>query len=172
MVKIDDETAWEDNQLDFWFCGCEIKPLSMYFIDGEYRKTLSDFWNSYNRYPLKVIHTLANETDDLKDNEKWNYFQIDIIHSIDELAEMLNDIGWKLGEEKFFITNSTSDIKFEIIEEETLMGKEQSQYPIFDLSIGESLTDTTLHGRAFVLGTNDAALNTKEKVKELIDKVK
>ncbi|MEI2362765.1 hypothetical protein [Priestia megaterium] len=168
MVNIDDETAWEDNKLDFWFCDCKTKPLNMYFVDGEYRKTLTDFWKSYNRFPLKVVHTLVNEIKDLDDKEKVYNFRIESINSINELNEMLDNIGWKLGEEKFFITNSTSDIEFKVIEEQTLKGKEQAQYPVFNLNRGETLTDTTLHGRAFVLGTNDVNLKTKEKLKKLL----
>ena len=169
-MKVDDESAWE--VLDFWFCECKTKPSYMYFVDGEYRKTLTGFWRSYDSFPLQVIHTLVNEIDDLDDEAKRNNFRVERINSIDELDLLLNEIGWKLGEEKFFITNSFLQVEFILIVEQTLKGKETAQYPIFELGIGETLTDTILHGQAFVIGDNDFRLSTKEQVSKMVVTVK
>ena len=42
--------------------------------------------------------------DDLDNDDKVYRYQIDEVHSIDELKHILDDVGWKLTLEDFFIT--------------------------------------------------------------------
>ncbi|MFC3882019.1 hypothetical protein ACFOU2_00140 [Bacillus songklensis] len=168
MADIDDETAYENNQLNFWFCECTKKPIYMYSVDGEYKKTLTDFWKNYNRFPLKVIHNFVREVDDLDSDDKRYTFNIDQVNSIDELENLLDDIGWKLTDDDFFITNSSKQIKFKTIDRGLLKGKVSAQKPIFELGPGETLTEVILHGYSFLIGTNAANLSSKERVKEII----
>jgi hypothetical protein len=167
MVNIDDESNFENNQIDFWFCECTENPLFMYNVDGEFRKTLTTFWKNYNRFPLRVIHNFVREMDDLDSDDKRYKLRIDSVNSIVELDHILDEIGWKLIEENFFITDSSKKIVFKTTEIVGLKGKVFEQKPIFELNSGETLTEVILHGYSFLIATNDTKLSTKEMVKDI-----
>ncbi|MEV5115433.1 hypothetical protein [Peribacillus frigoritolerans] len=168
MVDIDDRTVFENNRIDFWFCDCITEPEYMYSVDGEYETTLIEFWKNYNHFPLKVIHNFVREMDDLDNDDKVYRYQIDEVHSIDELKHILDDVGWKLTLEDFFITNSSKEIRFKKIDRETLKGKIPAQCPLFELGPGDTLTEVIIHGHSFLVGTNDSNLSTKEQVKKIV----
>jgi hypothetical protein len=167
MVNIDDETNFGNNQIDFWDCECTENPLFMYNVDGEFRETLTSFWRNYNSFPLKVVHNFVREIDDLDSDEKVYKLRIDTVNTIGELDNMLDEIGWKLTEEHFFITNSSKEMVFKSTEIDILNGKVFAQKPIFELDTGETLTEVILHGYSFLIGTNDTNLSTKELVKDI-----
>lgn len=168
MVNINDRAVFENNQLDFWSCDCIKEPEYMYSVDGEYRTTLTDFWKNYNHFLLKVIHNFVREVDDLDDDDKMYRYRIDEVHSIDELDSILDDVGWKLTLDDFFITNSSKEIRFKVLDREILKGKVSTQYPIFELGPSDTLTEVILHGYSFLVGTNDTNLSTKEQVKKIV----
>ena len=168
MINIDDRTVYENNRIDFWACDCIKKPEYMYNVDGKYRTTLTDFWKNYNRFPLKVIHNYVREVDDLDDDDKRLRYKIDEVHSIDELDNILNDVGWKLDLNDFFITNSSKEIRFKIQDRDKLKGKVSPQYPIFEIGPSDTLTEVILHGYSFLVGTNDTNLSTKEQLKKVV----
>ena len=167
MVNIDDESNFVNNQIDFWFCECTENPLFMYNVDGEFRETLTTFWKNYNSFPLKVIHNFVQEMDDLDSDDKRYKFRIDTVNSIVELDHVLDEIGWKLTEENFFITNSSKEIVFKTTEKVVLKRIVFGQKLIFELDSGETLTEVILHGYSFLIGTNDTKLSTKEMVKDI-----
>ncbi|WP_078414238.1 hypothetical protein [Priestia abyssalis] len=168
MVNIDDRTVYTNNRIDFWACDCIKEPEYMYSVDGEYGTTLSDFWKNYNRFPLKVIHNFVREVDDLDDDDKRLRYRIDEVHSMDELDSILDDVGWKLTLDDFFITNSSKEIRFKIQDRDELKGKVSIQYPIFELGPSDTLIEVILHGYSFLVATNDANLSTKEQVKKIV----
>jgi hypothetical protein len=90
------------------------------------------------------------------------------VRSIDELDSILDDVGWKLTLDDFFITNSSNEIRFEILDTDILKGKVSVQYPIFELGSSDTLTEVILHGYSFLIGTNDTNLSTKEQVKKIV----
>ncbi|MCM3790017.1 hypothetical protein M3221_16640 [Domibacillus indicus] len=166
-IKIEDRTAFEDNQLDFWECECKEEPAYMYNVDGEYRKTLVEFWNHYNQFPLKVVHTRVWNMDDNQDYDKVYKLRIDVIQSIQELNQMMDEVGWKLVDETFFITNSSKPIQlktYPVVWSRKLMGEK----PLFELGPGDTLTEVILHGNSFLIGTQDHSLSTKKQVEEMI----
>ncbi len=168
MVNIDDRTVYTNNRIDFWACDCIKEPEYMYSVDGEYGTTLSDFWKNYNSFPLKVIHNFVREVDDLDDDDKRLRYKIDEVHSKDELDSILDDVGWKLTLDDFFITNSSKEIRFKIQDRDELKGKVSVQYPIFELGPSDTLTEVISHGYSFLVGTNDIGLSTKEQLKKVI----
>lgn len=168
MINIDDRTVYENNSIDFWACDCIKESEYMYNVDGEYRTTLTDFWKNYNRFPLKVIHNYVREVDDLDDDDKRLRYKIDEVHSIDELDNILNDVGWKLDLNDFFITNSSKEIRFKIQDRDELKGKVSPQYPVFEIGPSDTLTEVILHGYSFLVGTNDTNLSTKEQLKKVV----
>lgn len=168
MINIDDRTAYENEHIDFWACDCIKEPEYMYCVDGEYGTTLFDFWKNYNRFPLKVIHNFVREYDDLDDDDKRHRYRIDEVYSINELDRILDDVGWKLTFEDFFITNSSKEIKFKIQDRDELNGKVSGQYPIFELDSSDTLTEVILHGDSFIVGTNDISLSKKEQLYKVI----
>ncbi|MGG6447388.1 hypothetical protein [Pseudobacillus badius] len=168
MLNIDDRTAYENNQIEFWSCDCVKEPKYMYCVDGEYGATLMDFWKNYNCFPLKVVHNFIEEADDVYDDNKMYKYRVDEVHSIHELENILDNVGWKLTFENFFITNSSKEIKFNILTENTLKGKVSVQHPVFELGPADTLTEVILHGSSFLVGTNNNNLSAKEKIKEII----
>ncbi|MGE7762900.1 hypothetical protein [Peribacillus sp. NPDC097895] len=167
MIMIDTPTDYEDNNLKFAFCKCKPKPLYMYAVNGEYQETLFEFWKGYNVFPLRVIQTKVIEIDDLHDDDKRENYRINVINSNEELNSLLNEVGWKLYEGNFYITNSFKEVKFVMVEEEFIMGKEFILRPVFELGENETLTEVFDDGLMFTLGTNDKSLFTKDKVRDV-----
>lgn len=168
MINIDDRTAYENERIDFWACDCIKEPEYMYCVDGEYGTTLFDFWKNYHCFPLKVIHNFVRKFDDLDDDDKRHRYRIDEVHSINELDRILDDVGWKLTLDDFFITNSSKEIKFKIQDRDELKGKVSVQYPIFELDPSDTLTEVILHGDSFIVSTNDISLSKKEQLYKVI----
>ncbi|GAA1383123.1 hypothetical protein [Peribacillus frigoritolerans] len=64
------------------------------------RPCLVEYGKKYNK---KRPHNFVREMDDLDNDDKVYRYQIDEVHSIDELKHILDDVGWKLTLEDFFL---------------------------------------------------------------------
>lgn len=168
MIEVSERKEFVDNQIEFWECACINEPTYMYAIDGDlFISHITDFVRNYNHFPMKVVQTLI--TDDYGSDRSKSYnFKIDSIYSIEELTHMLDEIGWKLIDGKFFITNSTKPITFTTYEFN--LGKEKitAQKPLFQLGNNEILIEVVNHGYAFLLASNSDKLSTKEQVQKLL----
>ncbi|WP_088102964.1 hypothetical protein [Halalkalibacter urbisdiaboli] len=83
------------------------------------------------------------------------------------MGKSLSSTGWKLYEGNFYITNSFKEVKYVMVEEEFIMGKEFRLRPVFKLGKNETLTEVFHDGLMFTLGTNDKYLFSKDKVREV-----
>ncbi|MCM3790063.1 hypothetical protein M3221_16875 [Domibacillus indicus] len=169
MIQISERNEFVDNRLDFEECSCINTSKYMYDIEGNlFISHITDFLRNYNHFPMKVVHTLVKDMSDSDYDNKAHKFKIESIHSIEELNHILDEVGWKLINGKFFITDSINPITFTTYEFNLEKKKITAQKPLFELGNNETLIEAINHGYEFLLATNSDKLSTKEHVQKLL----